>query len=842
VFGPKPAVPWPGGNLPYSPCMPGPFTRRLLDHISHETYTPSTVAQLVEQLNADAEQVPDLKADLADMAAKGEVQIQGPEGKQVIVLPPIPDEVVGSFKKNPKGFGFVKPDRRFREGDLFIPPDAIADALTGDTVKVRVVRSRSRGEGREISGEIISVVTRKRKAFTGELRKQGQQWVVFPDGKELRDPIVVRDPQAKNAYEGHKVVVEITAYPEGDFLPEGVITKVLGEAGRPDVETQATIEAFNLPGEFPSACVEQARVASSAFNESIEKWKAGAHTFAGREDLTKEFILTIDPPDAKDYDDALSIKRTPSGWELGVHIADVANFIPPGSPLDQEAKKRGNSVYLPRHVIPMLPEVLSNGICSLQEGVPRFCKSTFHVYNNAGEITRSGVAQTLINSRKRLSYLEAQALIDGDFTEARKHAKTEPRYTDELIAALKEMDACAKAIRHRRRAAGMIHLELPAVVLVFDEHGRVKDAEPEDNAFTHTLIEMFMVEANEVVARLFAKLKVPLLRRIHPEPVPGDVDGLRNAAKVAGHVIPKNPTRQELQRLLDGTRGTPAAPAVHFAVLRTLTRAEYSPALVGHYALASDAYAHFTSPIRRYPDLTVHRAIAEYLHKTENGSKPPRSEAEQKRLGERLLESKNCPDHDALVNIGRDCSVTEANAASAEESLRSFLVLQLMEQYIGEQFQALVTGASNAGVFVRLDRYLIEGMIKSADLPAGRDARPGQWRIDQRSGALVNLSTGRSFKAGDRVNVTITKVDLALRQMELVIVDDGSREKGKPKKAYDAKGRALTQLDDGTVALGGGALNLDWDTIKHGSKSGSSGRNQKSKGRDRGKTDHRKKD
>jgi ribonuclease R len=821
--------------------MPGPFTRRLIDHLSHETYAPSTIAQVIEQLNVPPEQQDDLKTDLADLVAQNRLILQGPEGRQLVMLPALPDEITGTFKKHPKGFGFVKPEGRFREGDVFIPPDRVADALSGDTVKVRVVRGMRAGE-KDTTGEIVEVVSRKRKAFAGELRKQGQQWLVYPDGKELRDPVVVRDPQAKNAYEGVKVIVEITAYPEGDFLPEGVITKVLGEAGRPDVETQATIEAFNLPGEFPQACIDQARDASERFFADIEKWKAGALKFEGREDLTKEFILTIDPPDAKDYDDAISIKRTDDGgWELGVHIADVANFIPPGSALDEEGRKRGNSVYLPRLVIPMLPEVLSNGICSLQEAVPRFCKSTFHKYNNRGEIVKAGVAQTLIQSRKRLTYLEAQALIDGDFTEARKHAKTEPRYTDELVGLLREMDALAKAIRHRRRAAGMIHLELPQVVLVYDELGRVKDAEPEDNAFTHTLIEMFMVESNEVLARLFARLKVPLLRRIHPEPVPGDVDNLRNASKVAGFVVPKNPTRQDLQKLLDGTRGTPAAPAVHFAVLRTLTKAEYSPALVGHYALASEAYAHFTSPIRRYPDLTVHRALAEYLRNTENGSNPPRDDEGMKRLGEKLMRSRNCPPSEELEKIGKACSVTETNASDAEDHLRSFLVLQLLENHIGETFPALVTGATNNGVFVRLDKFLNEGMVKTADLPVGKEGRVGAWRIDQRSGALVNIASGRSFKAGDRVSVTITKVDLALRQLDLVIADSEGRDRAKAKKAYDSKGRAMGVDDDGSIkpGLGGGALNLDWDQIKHGSKSGAQARNQRSKGRDRGKTDHR---
>ncbi|MFT3683778.1 MAG: RNB domain-containing ribonuclease [Phycisphaerales bacterium] len=368
---------------------------------------------MAEALAVPPDAVEALRADLAELVEAGKL-VYLSDGK--IGLPSLPDEITGAFRKNQKGFGFVVPQIKYREGDVYVAKEDVADALSGDTVRVQVYRQR-RGGDEVIRGTIVEVLTRKRSQFSGELRKQGSQWLVYPDGRELRDPVVVRDPQAKNAYEGHKVIVEITAYPEGDFLPEGVITKVLGEAGRPDVETQAVIEAFNLPKEFPQACVDQAREANERFNELVKKEEEQG--FKHREDLRGQFILTIDPPDAKDYDDAISIERLDNGgWKLGVHIADVAHFIPVGSQLDLEAKKRGNSCYLPRMVIPMIPEVLSNGICSLQEGVPRFCKSTFHVYDKQGNLSKAGVSQTLIQSRKRLTYLEAQALIDGDFTEA----------------------------------------------------------------------------------------------------------------------------------------------------------------------------------------------------------------------------------------------------------------------------------------------------------------------------------------------------------------------------------------------------------------------------------------
>ena len=789
------------------------YERRLLDHLRHESYAPATVSNLARDLGVPPEEHDALEAAVEDLRDRGVLEVD-PSGR--VQLPRMEGQVTGVFRKHVRGFGFLIPDNHFREGDLFIPPDSVGDALSGDRVRAVVNRSRRGGES-DVTGAIVAVLERKRSSFTGELVQRGGPggaWLVMPDGRELTQPIVVDDPTVKNARSGDKVAVEITYYPENSSeLAKGVITKVLGEAGLPDVETQAVIIAYSLPGEFPKACQDQARQAVRQFD--TEAARAERQGLEGRLDLRSEFVITIDPPDAKDYDDAISIHVTPDGWDLAVHIADVAHFIPIGSALDVEAKDRGNSVYLPRLVIPMLPEPISNGICSLAEGVPRFTKSAFMSYDRDGNVLREHVGATLIRSAKRLTYLEAQALIDGDLREARKHAKTEPKYPDELIRVLREMDKCSKAIRARRKRQGMINLELPEVRLVYDDAGHVVDAEPEDDAFTHKLIEMFMVEANEVLARLFAGLEVPLLRRIHPEPPPGDVADLRRMAKVAGYSISKNPTRAELQALLEATAGTPAARAVHFAVLRTLTKAEYSPALVGHFALASDAYAHFTSPIRRYPDLTVHRALAAYLKLTDNGANRPRREGDRLRIGDELRTLgpvAGVLDQDELVEIGRHCTRTEMNAEAAEYSLRQFLILQLLVNHLGETFDGVVTGMSKAGVHVQIEKFLAEGLIKMEDLPAGRDrvsprwpvggggggrsgggagagggGGGGRWVIDQRSGALVNQSTGRSFNIGDRVKITIANIDLALRQMDLVISEPGSRESGKVKAAIAAR-------------------------------------------------------
>ncbi len=828
------------------------YQHRVLSHLAHPTYEPKAVGPLAVELGF-GEEMQAFKDALFALRDENKVAI---DDDGIVTLPHLPDEgeMTGTFRGTQKGFGFVESNIKNADGDVFIPEEFTGGALSGDTVKIAFFRDKRRekrmgGFQKSFNGEVLEVLTRRRANFTGEIAKQGDTWLAYPDGKELTDPVVVRDAESKNVKPGDKVVLEIVAYPERGgpgALPEGVITKVLGEAGRPDVETAAVIAAYSLPeSDFPEECVEQARRASRQFEMEIEAWKAkGADAFlewdpTGRADITDTFIATIDPPDAKDYDDAISIRRLNEGetgyrgWELGVHIADVAHFIPAGSALDEEAYERGTSCYLPRLVIPMLPEVLSNGICSLQEGVPRFAKTAIMRYDERGRVRATGVQQSLIKSAKRMTYLEAQALIDGDQVEARKHAKTDTPYTEQLLQTLYEMNRLARTIQSRRKEQGMISLELPDVELIFDENGHVVDAEQEDDAYTHTLIEMFMVEANEAIARLFEKLKVPLIRRIHPEPLPGNVEHLQRAATVAGFKIPQSPGREEMQGLLDATRGTPAARAVHMAVLRTLTKAEYSPAQIGHFALASEAYAHFTSPIRRYPDLTVHRALSEYLRLTKNGVEVPNDDDAQEAIGKHLKDKKGCPDEQALAQIGRHCTTKEQNAEGAERELRQFLVLQLMaEKHIGDEFDAVVTGVNPRGVFVQLDKYLCDGLLQKEDLPGDitRDARPPRWQVDRKTGALVDANSGRSFNMGDRVRVVISAVDLQRRQMELTLADPEGRAAGKVK----ATGGLKLGGDPGAggIAESGGGAGFR-------KMPGAQRRSAKSKRRDKGKSDFR---
>ncbi|HEY1922589.1 MAG TPA: ribonuclease R [Tepidisphaeraceae bacterium] len=760
---------------------------QILSHLKSERYRPVKPRPLAKEMHLTAEdQYHAFRDALRELMHAGRVVLGG--GGNVM----LPDQnlrtegIVGTYRHNKRGFGFVVPSDPDGHEDLFIAEGDNAGAITGDIVRAKITNREPRDGKVMFRGKITEIITRSQKRFVGTLVKQHTKWLVLPDGNVFTDPILTPDAAARHIRPGTKVVVELTTYPQDQIPAQGVITRVLGQPGEKDVDLQAIIVQFNLPQEFPDECLDQARAEVDRFN--------AAKSWPDRMDLSDRVICTIDPDDAKDYDDAISLRQLEGGeWELGVHIADVSTFVGNGTPLDVEAKARGNSCYFPGFVIPMLPEILSNGVCSLQEGVPRLCKSAFIVFDEDAHPIRSTFANTVIRSANRLRYTEAQAIIDNASI---IHHPDGPRkidvYDPAVVELLHNMDDLAHRIQKRRLAAGQLVLDLPEVDLVLDDQGKIVDAKPEDQSFTHTLIEMFMVEANEAVARLLDSIDVPFLRRTHPEPEPDSGARLKHFVEVAGFRLPKDLDRKAIQSLLASVKGKPQSFTINLAILKSLTRAEYSPRTIGHYALASQHYCHFTSPIRRYADLTIHRLLEQYLTTAPGG-----------RRG-RTIKLNGAPTYGELVELGKHISFTERQADDAERELRKVKVLELLSKKVGEDFPGVITGITNFGIFVQITTWLIDGLIRYEDL------MDDWWQVDERGGFIRGQRTGTRIRIGDTATVRIVRVDPARRELGLAVIKLHSRSgTGEPPMAptkpgkHHRKGKG-PNLGKGKTAVRGG--------------------------------------
>ncbi len=641
------------------------------------------------------------------------------------------DGVVGIFRRAAGGYGFVRPLEAAagdRSGDIHIAAVSAHDAATGDTVRVRVARGRDvRRPGP--AGEIVEVVTRRTTRFVGGyFEAAGSGWVRI-DGTNFARPVSVGDPGAKGVRENDKVVVEMVRFPSHLRDGEGVIVEVLGAAGEAGVDTLTVIHEFGLPGPFPEGALAEARRQAERFREEVP---------AGRRDLTDRVIVTIDPVDARDFDDAISLERIDRGhWLLGVHIADVSHFVEEGSPLDQEARARGTSVYLPDRVIPMLPEIVSNNLASLQPDRVRYARTCWIEFSADGIPVHAEEERSAIKSQRRFTYEEVDVFLADPDTPA-------VEMIGEVRSLLGRMRDLARMLRSRRMARGSLELAMPEVKIDLDRDGRVSGAHVVENTESHQIIEEFMLAANEAVAGMLAAAGAGFLRRIHPAPDPRKLRQLTEFVSELGFEVDTLESRFELQRLLDMARGRPEEHAVHYAVLRSLSRAVYGPQEDGHYALASDCYCHYTSPIRRYPDLTVHRALD-------------------------LLARGRRAAADGLPRLGEECSLLERRAEAAERELVKLKLLIFLSSRTGEEMNAVVTGVEPFGLFVQGLEMPAEGLVSLESLP------DDSYRFERTSHTLIGRRPGHSFRLGDRVRVTVFRVDLDRRTLDFRLVEVGGR-------------------------------------------------------------------
>jgi ribonuclease R len=637
--------------------------------------------------------------------------------------------IVGVFRRSARGHGFVRPldtPAGDKSQDIHIAATATLDAARGDTVRVRLSKTHDvRRPGP--AGEIVEIVKRRTTRFVGSYFEAANLGWVQIDGTGFGRPVAVGDPGAKGVQPHDKVVVEMVRFPTHLRDGEGVIVEVLGKAGAAGVDTLTIIHEFALPGAFPEAALDDARAQAERFDEKVPP---------GRRDLTDRTIVTIDPVDARDFDDAISLERVERGhWLLGVHIADVSHFVREGSPLDQEARNRGTSVYLPDRVIPMIPEIVSNNLASLQPDKVRYARTCWIEFSPDGVPVHTAEERSAIKSRRRFTYEEVDVFLADPDTPA-------VAMTPEVRALLGRMRDLARILRSRRMARGALQLEMPEVKIDLDRDGRVSGAHVVENTESHKIIEEFMLAANEAVADALAAAGAGFLRRIHPQPDPRKLRQLTEFVSELGFEVDTLESRFELQRLLDMARGRPEEHAVHYAVLRSLTRAAYGPQEDGHYALASDCYCHYTSPIRRYPDLTVHRA----LEAIAKGRRPP---------------------VEGLMNLGAECSELERRAEAAERELVKLKLLLFLSKRVGEEMDAVVTGVEPFGLFVQGLAIPAEGLVPLDALP------DDSYRYDRASHSLSGRRPGHSFRLGDRVRVAVARVDLERRELDFRLLGFG---------------------------------------------------------------------
>ena len=658
------------------------------------------------------------------------------------------NEVIGTFSRASAGYGFVRPSdskASDRSDDIFVPVSKVLDATNGDTVKIAVSFSRRGGEVRT-TGRIIEIIDRSTNQFVGTYEEKDELGFVVVDNSVFDYGILVGDAGAKNCRVGDKVVIEMVRFPSPKTEGEGVIVKVLGDRGQPGVDTLTVIHEFGLPGEFPEEAMESARAQAEKFNESIPE---------SRTDFTGETVVTIDPKEARDFDDAISLKKLENGhWQLGVHIADVSHFVPMRSKLDDEAYKRATSVYLPDKVIPMLPEIISNNLASLQPDRVRYTMTAVIEFSEEGVPIATDWHRGVIKSAHRFTYEDVDEYLEN---EEPWRKELEP----DVFRIVRDMHTLAMMLRKRRMTRGSINVNIPEVKIELDEDGRVCGATTRKNTESHQMIEEFMLAANEAVAQKLVDMKLHLMRRIHEPPTEKKLHDLTRFVREMGIECESMESRFEIKRVAKIAEEMPERAAIHFAILRSMQKAVYSPNDVGHYALNSKAYCHFTSPIRRYPDLIIHRMVGDII----DGKSP-------------------MANFDRLSKLGNHCSNLEQRAEKAERELKKLKLMNFLADKIGMEMDCIVTGVESYGLFAQGIELPAEGLVPLENLP--RD----EYQYDRNARTLMGFKEPNQFRLGDKIKIRVSHVDPDQREMEFELVAILESRKPKKSKARDSNPRA----------------------------------------------------
>ncbi len=697
--------------------------RDKLDH-------PATPREMLQRLKLPRHERPAFKKLLAELVETGAlVQTRGSR----FGLPDRMNLVVGKVTTHPRGFGFVVPDRPLEDakGDIFIAGSNLNQAMHGDRVVARIERV---SDGR-VEGRIVRILERGSASVVGrfDLDGSGLGFVVPFDRRLIMDVEIPSDEHL-DAKPGDMVVVEITRWPTPTRGPLGRVTEVLGDIDEPGVDNEIIIRKYGIPDEHSPEAVEEARRIGASVQE---------RDLRGRTDFRPLTIVTIDGEHARDFDDAISLERLPNGhYWLGVHIADVAHYVKEGAVLDEEAYDRGTSVYFPDRAVHMFPAELSTGLCSLNPGVDRLVQSCLMEVDRRGSVVRYELHDGVIHSKARMTYTEVSAIL------TLRDPETIGRY-EALVPLFETMRDLFEILNKRRHRRGSIDFDLKEPEIILDDEGMVEAIIAAERNIAHRIIEEFMLLANETVAQHLDDHDVPTLYRVHEDPDPLKVEEFEEFVSTLGYSLDAPPNEvkpRHFQKLVEKMRGTPEEKPIAFLMLRTMQKARYDEQNRGHFGLAAKSYTHFTSPIRRYPDLVVHRTLRESRHDL----------VDTERKDELT---------DDLPEMARHTSERERRAADAERELVQWKKVRFMADKVGDEFDGYITGVSAFGLFIELVEHFVEGLVHVSTMA------DDYYRFVERAHILRGENTGRVYRLGDKVSVQVIKVDMERRQVDLGLTE-----------------------------------------------------------------------
>ncbi len=713
----------------------------IYDFMCDDLYVPMKFKELAMLLQVSKENRDELRQALESLESEGKIYLS----KRGKYCKGAAKRIIGTYKANQRGFGFViLPEEA---SDIYISEENTGGAFDGD--EVEVVITRESGD-RNREGQIVRIISRGVVRIVGLYQKKlkSSYGFVLPDNQRIIQDIFIPEGASKGAVNGHKVVAELTSYGGNGRKPEGKIIEIIGHINDPGTDIMSIVKGFDLPVEFPEKVLNQAERAARPISDADA---------AGRKDLKDWQMVTIDGEDAKDLDDAVSITRDGDNYILGVHIADVTNYVQENSALDREAYKRGTSVYLADRVIPMLPHTLSNGICSLNEGVDRLALSCIMTVNEKGIVTDHEIAETVICVDRRMTYTSVKKILEEqDEEEISKYR--------ELVPMFQLMEELSGILRRRREQRGSIDFDFPETKMVLDENGRPLEIKPYDRNVAAKIIEDFMLLANETVAEDYYWQELPFVYRTHETPEEGKVRALATFINNFGysmHVGINEVRPKEIQKLLAKTAGTPEEALISRLALRSMKQARYMPENTGHFGLAANYYTHFTSPIRRYPDLQIHRIIKDSLRG-------------------RMKEEKIQHYQKILPEVTKQASETERRAEEAERETVKLKKAEYMQEHIGEVFEGVISGLTKWGMYVELPNT-VEGLVHVVNMT------DDHYDYDESRYEMAGVHTGKVYKLGQKIHVRVAGTDRMLRTIDFQIAEGKDREDGEDEWQDDSK-------------------------------------------------------